>query len=316
MKIKKIYFDMDGVLADFDRGIRDLCSIEPIDQANKPEVDDDNMWAAVKRVDHFYDKLELMPGAKEMFSTIWCRYRAECCEILSGIPKPRRGIVTAGEDKTNWAHRNLRRSLPVNIVFREEKKNYVTGPDCVLIDDLEENIKEWETCGGTGILYKSPKDTIKRITEIEAMLGGNKLLATPVSGWSEFMLGKSDHTLSYIIDVARPWLNQAIEGLKEKKPFTLYGDGETTDFECTVFLDHVELQSDLCDDEAEVEMIPVSMLDFCKMLHDDLRADVKDWANWDCTSHGLSEEGKRQWLIEEEGRITDLLMELAGLLYI
>ena len=27
--IEKIYFDMDGVLADFDRGVRELCHAEP-----------------------------------------------------------------------------------------------------------------------------------------------------------------------------------------------------------------------------------------------------------------------------------------------
>lgn len=32
MKIRKIYFDMDGVLADFSKGIKVLCGIEPISQ--------------------------------------------------------------------------------------------------------------------------------------------------------------------------------------------------------------------------------------------------------------------------------------------
>lgn len=35
MKIEKIYFDMDGVLADFDRGIRELCHMDPLNQAIK-----------------------------------------------------------------------------------------------------------------------------------------------------------------------------------------------------------------------------------------------------------------------------------------
>ena len=35
MKVKKIYFDMDGVLADFERGVREICCLEPIPQDAK-----------------------------------------------------------------------------------------------------------------------------------------------------------------------------------------------------------------------------------------------------------------------------------------
>jgi len=164
MKIKTIYFDMDGVLADFDRGILELCGLKPLNQAEKTEEDDDRMWEAVKKVGHFYDKLEPMPGALELFQTLNGKYDVE---ILSGIPKPRRGILTAGEDKISWAHRLLDPGMKVNIVFREEKKNYVTGPDCILIDDLEKNIKEWQECGGTGILFTSADQALEEIARIE-----------------------------------------------------------------------------------------------------------------------------------------------------
>lgn len=163
MKIKTIYFDMDGVLADFDRGIKELCGLEPLDQAKKTEADDDAMWEAVRKVGHFYDKLEPMPGAMELFRTLNDKYDVE---ILSGIPKPRRGILTAGEDKISWAHRLLNPDMKVNIVFREEKKNYVTGPDCILIDDLEKNIKEWTECGGTGIRFTSAAQALEEIAKI------------------------------------------------------------------------------------------------------------------------------------------------------
>ena len=36
----KIYFDMDGVLADFDRGIEELCGIKKVDQENTNEEKD------------------------------------------------------------------------------------------------------------------------------------------------------------------------------------------------------------------------------------------------------------------------------------
>ena len=166
MQIEKIYFDMDGVLADFDRGIKELCGLEPLDQANKSPKDDDIMWEKVKEVGHFYDKLELMPGALEMFATLYGKY-GDKCEILSGIPKPRRGITTSGEDKTAWAHRLLSEKLKVNIVFREEKKNYVTGPGCILIDDLEKNIREWNEAGGTGILFTSAEDVLAQIVDMD-----------------------------------------------------------------------------------------------------------------------------------------------------
>lgn len=32
MEVKKIYFDMDGVLADFAGGVRELCGMEPVSQ--------------------------------------------------------------------------------------------------------------------------------------------------------------------------------------------------------------------------------------------------------------------------------------------
>ena len=156
---------MDGVLADFNRGVKELCGLEPLDQAKKTDADDDIMWEAIKNVENFYDKLELIPGVLEMFMQLRNKYEVE---ILSGIPKPRRGILTSGEDKTKWAHRLLSQELKVNIVYREEKKNYVTGQDDVLIDDLLKNIKEWNECGGTGILYTSVEETLEKISKIEA----------------------------------------------------------------------------------------------------------------------------------------------------
>ena len=108
MEIEKIYFDMDGVLADFERGVRELCGIEPPDQNAKHHDPgaDDKMWEAIKNSANFYDHLELMPGAKEMFDALYEKY-GDKVEILTGIPKPKRGIVTSGEDKTKWTHRLL-----------------------------------------------------------------------------------------------------------------------------------------------------------------------------------------------------------------
>ena len=89
------------------------------------------------------------------------------CEILTGIPKPKRGIVTAGDDKRAWVRRLLSKDIVVNIVYREEKPRYCSGKDCVLIDDFGKNIKEWEAIGGTGILSKSAENTLARLRELD-----------------------------------------------------------------------------------------------------------------------------------------------------
>ncbi len=159
MKVKKIFFDLDGVMANFEKGVHDLCGMDPFSHEDEPYPGfDDEMWVRIKEVGHFYDRLELMPGAKELFDDLHARY-GDRCEILSGIPKPRRGITTAGEDKKNWVRRMLSEDVVVNIVYKEDKPDYCTGRDCILIDDLPANIMAWEKMGGTGIINTGAEDT-------------------------------------------------------------------------------------------------------------------------------------------------------------
>ncbi|MBR5357906.1 MAG: hypothetical protein IK128_01685 [Clostridiales bacterium] len=161
--IDKIYFDMDGVLADFDRGVEELCGLpRPGQGESRSQEEDDLMWERIRSVGHFYDKLGPMPGALEMFGALRARY-GDRVEILTGIPKPKRGITTAGEDKTTWVRRLLGENIVVNIVYRAEKVNYCKGPGCILIDDLLVNIGDWEAAGGTGILYRGPEETLVSI---------------------------------------------------------------------------------------------------------------------------------------------------------
>ena len=169
MDIKKIYFDMDGVLADFDRGVRELCNMDPLPQSeDQPVGYDDELWSKVREAGHFYDKLEIIPGSKELFDYVYNKY-GDKCEILTGVPKPRRDITTAGDDKISWVRRLLSKNIKVNIVWREDKPDYCTGKDCILIDDYELNIREWENCGGTGLLFTDAFNVLKMIKELEIM---------------------------------------------------------------------------------------------------------------------------------------------------
>lgn len=169
--ITKIYIDMDGVLADFDRGVEELCGVaRPEPGKSRTQENDDLMWERMRSVEHFYDRLEPMAGAVEMFNKLWDQFGGRV-EILTGIPKPKRGIVTADDDKVLWAHRVLNKDLKVNIVYRAEKANFCKGKDYILIDDLDINIKDWETCGGTGILYRNPEETLALIEQFQKSEG-------------------------------------------------------------------------------------------------------------------------------------------------
>ncbi len=109
--IEKIYFDMDGVLADFDGGVTNLCGLRSLAQGeHRSKEEDDQMWEKIRKVPHFYDKLDPMPGAVELFNEIYGKY-GDKCEILTGIPKPKRGILTAGDDNLDGRDRDLKNEL-------------------------------------------------------------------------------------------------------------------------------------------------------------------------------------------------------------
>ena len=166
MEVKKIYFDMDGVLADFEKGIRELCHMEPQSQNGKRSKKlDDLMWETIREVDHFYDRLDLLPGAKELFDTVYGKY-GDRCEILTGIPREERGIVTAKDDKISWTRRLLSETVKVQTVCRKHKINFCTGPETILIDDREKTITEWQEKGGTAILHTTPEETTRELKQL------------------------------------------------------------------------------------------------------------------------------------------------------
>ena len=164
----KVFFDMDGVLADFDRGIREFCGREPNVQGVSGPAADDEMWDAVSRVDHFYYRLKPKAGAEELFRRVY-EALGQDCEILSGIPKPHHNVPTAGGDKIRWMHEYFSPDVKVNIVYREQKPDYCRGKDCILIDDYVQNIREWEAGGGTGILF-TDAETVLRELEAQGVI--------------------------------------------------------------------------------------------------------------------------------------------------
>lgn len=166
MDIKKIYIDLDGVLADFDRGVKEILGLEPHVQGAATKEEDDYLYQKMRQVEHFYGSLEPMEGAISMFNTLYAEFGSKV-EILSGIPKPKRGIINAESDKREWVKKYLSDKLVANIVLRKDKPLLCKGAEYILIDDFAVNIGEWESEGGTGVLHVSPEETIAKIHELK-----------------------------------------------------------------------------------------------------------------------------------------------------
>ena len=49
------------------------------------------------------------------------------------------------------------------------------------------------------------------------------MLTKPQHGWTDFSLGESSYSLSYLSNIPMDWLDRAIFGLQTLMPFEVYG---------------------------------------------------------------------------------------------
>ena len=151
-----IYCDMDMVLCDFLKGAEKELG-KPF-----PEVDKDKRWPIIHKNKTFWENLEWMPGAKNLYKKIM-RYDAHILSAYSGKdPSSKSG-------KMKWLARqtDFKRSK-IHLVMRSQKQQFATTNDKpnVLVDDYIKNIKEWESKGGIGIHHTSVSKSIGELNRL------------------------------------------------------------------------------------------------------------------------------------------------------
>lgn len=167
----KVFVDMDGVIADFDKLAKTLLGVDntlarfDMDPKMKKEL-----WKKVKEYEqtggHMWRDLEPMPDAKLLWNFLEQLHRdglTEYPQILSATGQPHFG---AEQQKREWIRKHFGSHIKVNLTETAAQKSQFACSSCILIDDRPKAIDPWTAAGGIGILHTSAKNTIEQLKKI------------------------------------------------------------------------------------------------------------------------------------------------------
>lgn len=147
----KIFLDLDGVLCDFEKKVKEITGKLPHEQTKS------EMWKAISRYPQFYAKLDWMPDGLQLWN--FCKKFNP--EVLTGVPH---GNWAPGQKKV-WCGNNLGWDVTVHTVWARDKQLYAK-PHTILIDDTEKNIREFAANGGIAILHTSAANSIAELKKL------------------------------------------------------------------------------------------------------------------------------------------------------
>ena len=151
----KIYLDMDGVVANFEKRYIELFNESPGSSRDRKEFS--NNWTKFIEGKNF-ETLDWWPGGPELITYLGKNNLV--VEILSSSGGNKYHDLVV-EQKNNWIKTfNLPETWKVNIVAGRKKKAEFATPDSVLIDDTLDVIEAFNKAGGIGIHHKDVGNTI------------------------------------------------------------------------------------------------------------------------------------------------------------
>lgn len=154
----RLFCDMDGVLADFDRGYAIVMGREITPRDYHKDWSQDDWEALHKAAPTFFRDLPLMPDASEL----WTYISPHSPTILTGVPKELNGTDV---QKKAWSAAHFGPTQPI-ICCRSKEKALHCRPGDIIIDDWGKYRHLWERAGGIWILHTSAKDSIEQLKEL------------------------------------------------------------------------------------------------------------------------------------------------------
>lgn len=159
----KIFVDLDGVLADFNAGMKKLVHGYDETKADSDPKMKKRMWAAVSKYSKeggkVWGELPLMKDAMKLWEYV---SKYPNTEILTATGNPIHG---AEEQKRDWVKRHFG-NVKVNVVRLSKDKALYAKPNHILIDDREKSIIPWVEVGGIGILHSDANSTIEQLKKL------------------------------------------------------------------------------------------------------------------------------------------------------
>ena len=159
-EIKRIFLDMDGVLADFNLGVETLTGTPfPNTDQGHNDYDERKEELTNKRL------FRMLPPMPDMYDLIaYVRHTGLPWEILTAAGVVNRELVVW--DKQEWIKEFVSPSVVVTCTMTGSQKGMFAIEGSVLVDDRQKNLDAWEKHGGIGILHTSAEDTINQLKEL------------------------------------------------------------------------------------------------------------------------------------------------------
>ena len=151
---RRIYLDCDGVLADFDRGAAEVLGMPP--KVFEKRFGLKAFWARLASAEAFFERLELLPDAMELYAAVRDRRPV----ILTGLPRG----GWAEPQKRRWA---ARRFPGVEVITTSSAlKREHCHPGDVLVDDTDRYRHLWEREGGVFVHHASARESIAELRRL------------------------------------------------------------------------------------------------------------------------------------------------------
>jgi len=150
----RLFLDADGVLADFDRGSRDLLGMSPKEFIARHGRG--TFWKRLAKAKNFYGSLHQMPDAQLLFDAV----KHLEPTILTGLPLG----SWAAPQKIEWAAEHFPGVPIVTCMARDKHKHMHPGD--VLVDDREKHRAAYEAAGVVFVHHKNAEDSLRQLVKI------------------------------------------------------------------------------------------------------------------------------------------------------